>query len=355
MIIPFPHYEYEGVLIMTKKLKMGLIGVGRQGSNHYNNLLTIDDVDLQYVCDLKVDDTWRQKYSNIPHVVKDYNDILNDPSIDAVLIATSTDAHAEIVLRASQAKKHIFCEKPFSLTTPESKIAEILKTVRDNNVKLQMGFNRRMDPQFQDIYHQVRDGKIGTPQIVKTVSRDPFVLTKELIQRVGTFPFDFTIHDLDLARFMVGSNIKEIYAKGGTLIDPTLKEINDVDTIALVLEFENGAFGLIDNSRQAVYGYDQRVEVFGSKGMVKAENVSKSTVERYSSENEIKKNPLPIFNERFHEAYIDEIKYFVDAVQNDKPVIADGIDAVFAQRAAIATDESIKSGKPIRLDTHFDY
>lgn len=339
---------------MVKKLKMGLIGVGRQGSNHYNNLLTIDSIDLQYVCDLKVDEEWQRKYSNIPHVVKDYHEVLADPEIDAVLIATSTPEHAEIVLDAAKAKKHIFCEKPFSLTTPESKIAEILRTVRDNNVKLQMGFNRRMDPQFQEVYAKIKAGQIGTPQVVKTTSRDPFVLTKELIQRVGTLPYDFTIHDLDLVRFMMGSNIKEIYAKGGTLIDPTLKEIGDVDTIALVLEFENGAYGLIDNSRQAVFGYDQRLEVFGSEGMLKAENVSKSTVELYTSKEESKKNPLPIFNERYHEAYVDELKSFVDAVENDKDVVADGRDAVFAQRAAIATDESIKTGKPIQLDTKFD-
>lgn len=128
----------------------------------------------------------------------------------------------------------------------------------------------------------------------------------------------------------------------------------NVDTIALVLEFENGTFGLIDNSRQAVYGYDQRVEVFGSKGMLKAENVSKSTVELYTANDESKKNPLPIFNERFHEAYVDEIISFVDAVRNDKDVVAGGIDAVMAQRAAVAVDESIKQGKPIKVDTTFD-
>lgn len=340
---------------MTKKLKMGLIGVGRQGSNHYNNLLSIDQVDLQYICDLKVDQSWKEKYSNIPHVVKDYHEILEDPDIDAVLIATSTDAHAQVVLDAAKAKKHIFCEKPFSLTVSDGEIANILRTVKENNVKLQMGFNRRMDPQFRDIYKQIQEGNIGTPQVVKTTSRDPFVLKKELIQRIGTLPYDFTIHDLDLARYMMGSNIKEIYAKGGTLIDPTLKSIGDVDTIALVLEFENGAFGLIDNSRQAVFGYDQRLEVFGSEGMLKAENVSKSTVELYNSKAESKKNPLPIFNERYHEAYVDEVKSFINSVQNDVPVVADGVDAVFAQRAAIATDESIKTGKPVKLDTKFDF
>lgn len=339
---------------MHNKFKIGLIGVGRQGTNHYKNLLTIPDVDLQYICDLKVDNSWMGKYPNIPHVVKDYHEVLADPSIDGVLIATSTDAHAEIIRAAAQAHKHIFSEKPFSLTTPESEIFNILRIVKENRVKLQMGFNRRMDPQFFDIHQKIQEGVIGKPQIVKTTSRDPFVLDIDLIKRVGTLPYDFTIHDLDLVRYMMGSNITEVYAKGGTLINPKLKEINDVDTIALVLEFENGTFGLIDNSRQAVYGYDQRVEVFGSKGMLKAENVSKSTVELYTANDESKKNPLPIFNERFHEAYVDEIISFVDAVRNDKDVVAGEIDAVMAQRAAVAVDESIKQGKPIKVDTTFD-
>lgn len=339
---------------MSNKFKLGLIGVGRQGTNHYQNLLTIPDVDLQYICDLKVDNTWINKYHNIPHIVKDYHEVLADPDINGVLIATSTDAHAEIIRAAAQTHKHIFSEKPFSLTTPESEIFDILRIVKKNNVKLQMGFNRRMDPQFLDIHQKIQEGAIGTPQIVKTTSRDPFVLDIDLIKRIGTLPYDFTIHDLDLARYLLGSNISEVYAKGGTLINPKLKEIDDVDTIALVLEFENGAFGLIDNSRQAVYGYDQRVEVFGSKGMLKAENVSKSTVELYTDTAENKKNPLPIFNERFHEAYIDEIISFVDAAKNNKPVVATGIDAVMAQRAAVAVDESIRWGRPVKVDTTFD-
>lgn len=335
------------------KINVGLIGVGRQGTNHYNNLLSMPNVNLEYICDLKVDESWKKKFQNIPHVVKDYHEVLNDPSIQAVMVVTSTDSHAQIVLDAAKAHKNIFCEKPFSMNTPEDKIRDILHVVKDNGVKLQMGFNRRMDPQFQEVYQGVRAGQIGDPQIVKTTSRDPFVLDKELIKRIGGLPWDFTIHDLDLARYMMGSNITEVYAKGGTLIDPTLKEIGDVDTIALVLEFENGAFGLIDNSRQAVYGYDNRVEVFGSKGMLKAENVSGSTVELYTKENETQKNPLPIFIQRYHQAYVDEVNSFFKSIIENKPVVADGVDAIMAQRAVIAVDESIKTGKPIKVDPHF--
>ncbi len=337
-----------------EKINVGLIGVGRQGSNHYNNLLNMPDVNLLYICDLKVDYSWKKKYHNIPHVVQDYHEVLNDPDIQMVVIATSTDVHAQIIFDAAKAGKNVFCEKPFGLETPEEKIKETLRMVRDKHVKLAMGFNRRMDPQFRDIYDQIQNGAIGTPQIVKTTSRDPFVLDKKLIQRVGTLPYDFTIHDLDMARYMMGSNISEVYAKGDTLIDPSLKEIGDVDTIALVLQFENGCYGLIDNSRQAVYGYDNRVEVFGSKGMLKAENVSNSTVELYTANTEEKKNPLPIFTSRYHEAYVNEIEAFIKAVKNNTDVIASGKDAVMAQRAAIAVDQSIQQGKPIQLDTTFE-
>lgn len=339
----------------NNRLCVGLIGLGRQGHNHYNNLLTLSQIiKLKYVCDLKVDETWEREYSNIPVVTKDYFDVLNDPEVDAVVIVTSTNTHAQIIKDAALAGKHIFCEKPFSMDTNEDEIKDVLRIVKEKNVKLQMGFQRRVDPQFREIHENIISGKIGEPQIIKSTSRDPFVLDKELIKRIGTLPYDFTIHDLDLVRYMMNSNISEVYAKGGTLIDPTLKEIGDVDTIALVLQFENGTFGMIDNSRQAVYGYDQRIEVFGSEGMSKAENVSDSTVELFNKDNTKVANPLPIFTERFHQAYINEIVSFVDSVVNDKPVIADGVDAVMAERAAQAVEKSIKSGKPEKVDTVFE-
>ena len=161
------------------------------------------------------------------------------------------------------------------------------------------------------------------------------------------------MHDFDMARYMMNSNISEVYAKGGTLIDPTLKDIDDIDTLALVLQFENGTYGLIDNSRRAVYGYDQRVEVFGSEAMLKAENVSNSTVELYNNKNEELQKPLPIFKERYREAYTAEMKAFVRSILKDEPLVAEGRDVIMAQRAAVAAKKSLETGLPQKVDTSY--
>ncbi|GEP22990.1 inositol 2-dehydrogenase [Lentilactobacillus diolivorans] len=335
-------------------IKAGVIGLGRAGQMHLHNLMTIPEIDILQVADVFID-KFSDKISDLgfTNQTSDYHDILNNPEINTVFVFTSTDTHEQIVTDAANAGKNIFCEKPLSMDTNEEASANVLKAVKENHVKLQIGFNRRMDPQFHNIYEQVRSGKIGTPQVVKVTSRDPDLLPHDLIQRIGGLLFDFTMHDFDIARYMMGSNITEVYAKGGTLIDPTLKEINDIDTLALVVQFENGAYGLIDNSRKAVYGYDQRVEVFGSAGMLKAENVSNSTVELYTKDNETKKNPLPIFTQRYKEAYTIEMKAFVQSLLNGAPLVATGEDVIMAQRAAIAAQKSIKSGKPVKVDPVF--
>lgn len=337
-----------------EKINAGIIGLGRAGQMHLHNLMTIPEINILQVADVFID-KFSDKISELgfTNQTSDYHDILNNPDIDTVFVFTSTDTHEQIVTDAANAGKNIFCEKPLSMDLNEESSIKVLDAVKKNHVTLQIGFNRRMDPQFRNIFEQVRANKIGTPQIVKVTSRDPDLLPHDLIQRIGGLLFDFTMHDFDMARYMMNSNITEVYAKGGTLIDPTLKEINDIDTLALVLQFENGAFGLIDNSRRAVYGYDQRVEVFGSAGMLKAENVSNSSVELYNADHEAQKNPLPIFTERYRDAYIAEMRAFVETLLHGKPLVATGSDVIMAQRAAIAAQESIKTGKPVKVDPNF--
>lgn len=335
-------------------IKAGVIGLGRAGQMHLQNLMTIPEINIVQVADVFID-----KFSDkirelgFTNQTSNYQDILNNPEINTVFIFTSTDTHEKIVTDAANAGKNIFCEKPLSMNLTEESSVNVLRAVKKNNVKLQIGFNRRMDPQFRNIYNQIRDGNIGNPQIIKITSRDPYVLPHNLIQRIGGLLFDFTMHDFDIARYMMNSNITEVYAKGGTLIDPTLKNINDIDTLALVLQFNNGAYGVIDNSRKAVYGYDQRIEVFGSKGMLKAENVSNSSVELYTKDNEIKQNPLPIFSQRYRQAYILEMKSFVKSLLQDKPLIATGDDVIMAQRAAVAAQKSLKTNKPVKVNPIF--
>ena len=339
---------------MIKKINAGIIGLGRAGQMHLNNLLTIPEINIVQVADVFIDKiSEKLNDMGITNQTNDYHDVLENSDIDTVFIFTSTDTHEQIVTDAANAGKNIFCEKPLSMNLIESASINVLKAVKANNVKLQMGFNRRMDPQFRNVYKQVREGKIGTPQVVKITSRDPQVLPHDLIQRIGGLLFDFTMHDFDMSRYMMNSNITEVYAKGNTLIDPGLKEINDVDTLAVVVQFENGTYGVIDNSRQAVYGYDQRVEVFGSKGMLKAENVNESTVEYYNDKQTVLQKPLPTFVERYKNAYIAEMKAFVNSIINDTPVVASGEDVIMAQRAAIAAQKSLDTGKPVQVDPHF--
>ncbi|EOK1261270.1 D-chiro-inositol-2-dehydrogenase IolG2, partial [Escherichia coli] len=191
----------------------------------------------------------------------------------------------------------------------------------------------------------------GQPQMIKITSRDPELLPHDLIKRIGGLIFDFTMHDFDMARFIMQDEVSEVYVKGNTLIDPTLKNIDDVDTLVVMLTFRNGGYALIDNSRRAVYGYDQRVEVFGSAGMAYADNVSESAVKVYNSQNCIMKNPLPDFALRYREAYRTEILHFIDSVLNHTPIVCTGEDALLAQRIAIAAKQSLKSGLPVKIKT----
>lgn len=336
------------------KLKMGIIGLGRMGMEHAKHLASMPGkVDALCACALDDEQLAIAQELGFKTTYKDYKKMLDQEDIEAIVAASPTDLHPEMceyILKHPK-KIHIFCEKPLDTNVEdETASLQVYHLVKEAGVKFQIGFNRRMDKQYRNAYEQIQAGNIGTPQIVKITSRDPFVIPIDLIKRIGGLLVDFTMHDFDMARYMMGSNIKEIYAKGGILIEPELATVNDIDTLALVLEFENGTFGLIDNSRQAVYGYDVRVEVFGSEGMLKIENVNDSTVEYYNKTNESQKNPLPIFMDRYEGAYISEMERFISSVVNDTPVVCSIEDVILAQRAAAAGLESLLTGKPVTID-----
>lgn len=336
------------------KLKMGIIGLGRMGMEHAKHIsANASQVEPLAACALDDGQLAIAKELGFKKVYKDYKEMLDKEDIEAIVVASPTDLHTEMCACILQhpRKIHIFCEKPLDTNVAdETESLKIYNLVKQSNIVFQIGFNRRMDKQYRAAYEQIQKGKIGEPQIVKITSRDPFVIPIDLIKRIGGLLVDFTMHDFDMARYMMGSNIKEVYAKGGVLIEPELQEIGDIDTLALVIEFENGSFGLIDNSRQAVYGYDVRVEVFGSEGMLKVENVNQSTVEYYNKDNAHLKTPCPIFMERYEEAYISEMDSFIDSVRNGTPVICSIEDVILAQRAAAAGLESLRTGKPVRVN-----
>ncbi|EKO7031357.1 D-chiro-inositol-2-dehydrogenase IolG2 [Salmonella enterica] len=333
-----------------KKLRCGVIGLGRVGKMHVENMYLLPQLDIICAADYFIEEMSDWLYSvNITSGYKNYQELLQRDDIEAVFIFTSTDMHEEIVTAAAQAGKHIFCEKPLSMNEDEQASMAVLRKVKEKGVTLQVAFNRRFDPQFHEVFELVRSGKIGRPQMIKITSRDPDLLPHDLIKRIGGLIFDFTMHDFDMARFMMQDEVSEVYVKGNTLIDPSLKNIDDVDTLAGMLTFRNGGYALIDNSRRAVYGYDQRVEVFGSEGMAYADNVSESTVKVFNSQHCIMKNPLPDFTVRYREAYRTEILHFIDSVLHHTPVVCTGEDALLAQRIAIAAQQSLKSGLPVKI------
>ncbi|WP_455734605.1 D-chiro-inositol-2-dehydrogenase IolG2 [Salmonella enterica] len=333
-----------------KKLRCGVIGLGRVGKMHVENMYLLPQLDIICAADYFIEEMSDWLYSvNITSGYKNYQELLQRDDIEAVFIFTSTDMHEEIVTAAAQAGKHIFCEKPLSMNEDEQASMAVLRKVKEKGVTLQVAFNRRFDPQFHEVFELVRSGKIGRPQMIKITSRDPDLLPHDLIKRIGGLIFDFTMHDFDMARFMMQDEVSEVYIKGNTLIDPSLKNIDDVDTLAVMLTFRNGGYALIDNSRRAVYGYDQRVEVFGSEGMAYADNVSESTVKVFNSQHCIMKNPLPDFTVRYREAYRTEILHFIDSVLHHTPVVCTGEDALLAQRIAIAAQQSLKSGLPVKI------
>ncbi|SEN46403.1 myo-inositol 2-dehydrogenase [Peptostreptococcus russellii] len=340
-----------------KKLKIGIAGLGRMGMTHAKNITRyVSNVEVVAACSLEKEQLEiAQNELGIKDVYLSFEEMIDNADIDTVVIATPTIIHPEHAIYAMKAGKNVFCEKALSMSMDDEKNLEVLKVQRETGAKVQIGFNRRFDKDYRDVYEQVRAGKLGNLEMVKITSRDPFVISHELIKRIGGLVFDFTMHDFDMARYMMGKEVKEVIVKGNTLIDKGLKELNDVDTLVAILEFEDGSFAVIDNSRRTTFGYDQRVEVFGEKGMLVAENVSGSNVKFYGEEGTVMKNPYPIFMDRYHNAYVKEIQMFVDTLLNGGEIQCKLEDVIKAQRIAVAAFESLQNnGRAVSVDCKID-
>lgn len=280
-------------------------------------------------------------------MTKDVDSIFADPEIEAVLICSSTDTHADLILKAAAAGKHIFCEKPVDHDVARVRMA--LDAVKKAGVKMQIGFVRRFDHNHRAVYDAVRSGKIGTPHILRISSRDPQPPTIEYVRRSGGIYYDMMIHDFDMIRFLAGCEATEVYAKGAVLVDPAIGAEGDVDTTIVTLTFENGAIGVIDNSRRAVYGYDQRLEVFGSEGAVQDENDIPNTVVVSCADGTTYGTAYQVMWDRYTQAFIDEMKAFADAVIHDKvPPITD-LDGLYPVLMAAAANKSLKEGRPVKI------
>lgn len=333
----------------SESLTFGVIGAGRIGKIHAANLAgaipgarlgAVADVDLQAAQALA-------EQHHVSSVSRDYRELLANPELDAVAICSATDTHSQFIQEAAQAGKHIFCEKPidFDLT----RIDAALQAVEQAGVKFQVGFNRRFDPNFRKVRDLVAAGKIGQPHLLRITSRDPAPPPLEYVKSSGGIFLDMTIHDFDMARFLMGSEAIEVFAAGAVLVDPRIGEVGDKDTALITLRFENGAIGAIDNSRQAVYGYDQRVEVFGSGGMAATGN---QTPDRHSYSNaEGVHGPLPLyfFLERYMESYRAEVQAFADSVLHDRTPEVTGEDGRIPVVMGLAARKSAEENRPVQL------
>lgn len=331
-----------------KILNIGLIGAGRIGRIHAENLLSLPGVKVKTVSDLdphKIE-AWAESVS-IERVTDDAGEIFADPEIEAVFICSSTDTHTDLIERAAAAGKHMFCEKPISLDIAKTKQA--IQAAERAGVQLQTGFNRRFDPNFSRVKTLVQEGRIGEPHIIKITSRDPAPPPFEYVKGSGGLFVDMAIHDFDMARYLSGSEVEEVSAAGAVLVDSKIGELGDIDTAVITLRFRSGALGVIDNSRRAVYGYDQRVEVFGSKGQVNVQNAFPNSAELSTEEGLYRDKPLYFFHERYKESYRREVESFIDAIRNGRTTPVTGYDGLQAEIIAHAARKSLAERRTVNV------
>ena len=332
-----------------EKINLGIIGTGRIGRLHARNLkYLIPGAQVLGVVDI-LEKSAHEVASqlDIPVVGKDYRVLLDNKNINAVVICSSTDTHAQIISEAAQAGKHIFCEKPIALEL--DKIDQALAAVKKAGVKLQVGFNRRFDPSFKKAKELVTKGAIGIPHLVKITSRDPEPPPISYVKVSGGIFLDMTIHDFDMARYLLGQEVVELMAVGSCLVDPAIGNAGDIDTAIVMLKYEKGAWGTIDNSRKAVYGYDQRIEVFGSEGCITVGNPKQTEVVVSNAEDIKTDKPLFFFVERYREAYLAEMEEFIKCIQKDQEPPVGGWDGKIAVEMGYAAKESLIKRSFIKL------
>ena len=332
----------------TGRLRFGIIGAGRIGRVHAETLaFRLPEAEIAAITDVNLEAARAlAARCNIPRVADSAAEIFADGKIDAVLICTSTDTHADLIVQAAKAGKHIFCEKPVSLSL--EKIDWALAAVAAAGVKLQVGFNRRFDSNFIRVRQAVAGGEIGAPSLMHIVSRDPAPPPLTYLRPSGGLFLDMMIHDFDMARYLLGDEVEEVYT-AATAIDPGFAKEEDFDTAVVVLHFKSGAIGTIDNSRKATFGYDQRVEILGSKGKIASENRYPNQVVVSGEKSVYTDLPLNFFMQRYTESFALELELFTRAVLEDKPTPVTGADSRVPVVMALAARKSHDEHRPVRL------
>lgn len=331
-----------------KKINVAVTGLGRIGKIHLKNLCrNFPEIKVVAVMDVFDESKAIADEYNIPVFVKDFDELLAVPGVDAVVICSPTDTHAGYVVKAAKAGKQIFCEKPLDLSL--DRVKEVLAIVEECGVKLMLGFNRRFDPEFKKIRQLVVNDAVGDVQIVKITSRDPGPPPVSYVKVSGGMFLDMTIHDFDMARYISGKQVKEVFAKGAVMVDPEIGKAGDIDTAIITLTFEDHSMAVIDNCRKAVYGYDQRLEVFGSKGMAQAENNFPNNHKLYTESGVSGDLPLHFFLERYNASYNQEIREFIDALVSGDKMPVDGTDGLLSIAIGLAAKKSVAEARPVLI------
>lgn len=334
---------------MTKKLGIGVIGLGRLGSSYAKyfagriagaTLVAVSDVNEAALASLATELGVSKSYSR-------YQDLIVDPEVECLVIVSPTSTHKEIVLEAAKRKLPIFCEKPLSISLEEARA--MLRAVEETGVFFQMGFMRRFDKGYVAAKSKIDDGAIGTPVVFKSSSRDPYRPSLEYLDPAhsGGLLVDCGIHDLDLARWFMG-DIASVYSIGGTLAYPEMKTIGDIDNAITSLYFTSGALGVIDLSRNGIYGYDIRTEILGTEGTLKIGYLRETPILVMTKQG-ITHDTVPYFTERFEQAYITQLQDFVNNVSQRKPPPVSCADGVAALQASAAATLSFKENRPVKI------
>jgi myo-inositol 2-dehydrogenase / D-chiro-inositol 1-dehydrogenase len=327
-------------------IRFGILGAGRIGKVHAATIAASKNAKVEFIADA-MPKAAADLAASVGARVSTVEEIIASKNVDAILIATPTGTHADLIEAGSNAGKAILCEKPVSLSV--DRILSCLKVVEKNKSNLMIGFNRRFDPNFADLAARIRKGDIGNVELATIISRDPSPPPVEYVKGSGGLFRDMMIHDFDMARFLVGEEFVVVHALGSALVDKAIGEAGDVDTASVQMQTASGKIAVITNSRRASYGYDQRMEVHGSKGMLRAGNVHNTTVEFANADGFHGDPVLNFFTERYGAAYANEVNSFIDGIAKGVSAKPNGYDGLQAQKLADAATESWKTGNPVKV------
>ncbi|MDP8079192.1 inositol 2-dehydrogenase [Phocoenobacter skyensis] len=325
---------------------VALLGAGRIGLVHAVNIVNHPETTLYSVAD-PYEPNAKKMAEKYGCKIQTIEEVMADPNVHAVLIASATDTHADLIELSARAGKTIFCEKPIHLDM--ARVKECLKVVEEYNVPLFIGFNRRYDPQFRQVKERLQQGQIGKPESLIIISRDPSPPPAAYVKVSGGLFRDMAIHDFDMARFIMGEDPVSVYASGSCLVNPEIGEAGDIDTAFVVMRFPSGAMATISNTRRSGYGYDQRLELHGEKGVLTAKNIYEDSVELWTDEGCKYAKPEFFFLQRYDAAYKAEWEHFVDILNGKAKPATTGIDGMQALYLADKALESLQTGKEVKL------